>query len=136
MDAAFLVVELHGELLRALSLQADCHFEGLAQASRRFPTLPTRLRRRVRDLDVTFNYIRHITKPLASTFFNEVLEGVAGSSSAVPPDRSPSPGARSPTTVSTPSSALPSRLYAVKRDLLAEQSAAYFDIYSMETATL
>merc|ERR1712032_233909 len=98
--AAALVSELHGELLRALSQHAGRHFEGLAQASRSFPTLSPRLRRRLRNLDTTFAYIRHVTKPLSDNFLSEVLDAV---STSVPVFASPSTSCSTTPSLATPS---------------------------------
>merc|ERR1712232_1472866 len=100
MAAAALVTELHGELLRALSQHAGRHFEGLAQASRSFPTLSPRLRRRLRNLDTTFSYIRHVTKPLANNFLSEVLDAV---STSVPVVASPTASCTTTPSLATPS---------------------------------
>ena len=80
MSAAFLIAQLHGELLRGLSKQADVHFQGLSQASRSFAALSTRQRRRLRDLDSAFNFRRHITEPLAASFTDEILATISGPS--------------------------------------------------------
>merc|ERR1712032_339960 len=98
--AAALVSELHGELLRALSQHAGRHFEGLAQASRSFPTLSPRLRRRLRNLDTTFAYIRHVTKPLSDNFLSEVFDAV---STSVPVFASPSTSCSTTPSLATPS---------------------------------
>merc|ERR1719382_805166 len=71
--AAALLLELHGTLLRELAALAGQHFEGLARASRAFPALSSSQRRRLRDLDVTCNYLRHVTKPLTANFAQEMI---------------------------------------------------------------
>merc|ERR1712232_148401 len=71
-----------------------------AQASRSFPTLSPRLRRRLRNLDTTFAYIRHVTKPLSDNFLSGVLDAV---STSVPVFASPSTSCSTTPSLATPS---------------------------------
>ena len=60
MDAAGLVCDLHGKLLRALSAKTGRHFQGLEQASR-VVKLSNSAKKQVRRIDAAFNIVRHIT---------------------------------------------------------------------------
>ena len=72
MTAVQLLLDCHGQLLRELSVASGRHFQGLAQAARTSPWLSTRTRRRLRELDCTAAFIRHVTKPLIADFVSEV----------------------------------------------------------------
>eukprot|EP00929_Paragymnodinium_shiwhaense_P047488 TRINITY_DN24088_c0_g1_i1.p1 TRINITY_DN24088_c0_g1~~TRINITY_DN24088_c0_g1_i1.p1 ORF type:complete len:242 (+),score=36.35 TRINITY_DN24088_c0_g1_i1:80-805(+) len=62
-DAACLIFELHGKLLRAVAAAANQHFEGLGQASRcKALKLSSRQRRKLTQIDAAFQIVRHITK--------------------------------------------------------------------------
>ena len=66
-SAAALIHELHGRLLRHLAAQQQTHFEGLAVAARQLRKQEigsSRTWRRLREIDVAYNFVRHITKEL------------------------------------------------------------------------
>ena len=70
-----LISNLHGQLLRALSNLAGVHFQGLSQASRHAQfCLNGKHKRILRDLDVTFAFIRHVTEAKASETFVEITK--------------------------------------------------------------
>jgi len=75
MEAALLIAEVHGWLLRELSL-ASGHYMGLSQAARGHRHLPAAMKRKLNHLDIAHNLCRHITRPLIENFCSEVAEKV------------------------------------------------------------
>ena len=74
-SAASLIHELHGRLLRHLAAQQQTHFEGLAVAARQlrkqgFGSSCTW--RRLREIDVAYNFVRHITSIKIEQVFHEI----------------------------------------------------------------
>eukprot|EP00969_Alexandrium_andersonii_P184400 8146654-Alexandrium_andersonii.AAC.1 len=63
LDAPELASQLHGRALRLLAAHCDVHFEGLAVAVRKAPSLTARTKRRLLYLDTACSVLRHITKP-------------------------------------------------------------------------
>eukprot|EP00401_Gymnodinium_catenatum_P052254 CAMPEP_0117500888 /NCGR_PEP_ID=MMETSP0784-20121206/23010_1 /TAXON_ID=39447 /ORGANISM="" /LENGTH=377 /DNA_ID=CAMNT_0005296115 /DNA_START=49 /DNA_END=1179 /DNA_ORIENTATION=+ len=77
--------DLHARLLRLLSDQAGRHFQGLAQASRwHRHRLSQAQARRLRNLDVAFHVLRHVTRPSVEAFFLDI-QGVVDLSSTGSP---------------------------------------------------
>jgi hypothetical protein len=81
MDAAALLLALHGQLLRLISDAHGAHFEGLGQCARskRFSGGTSR---RLRQLDHAAAWIRHVTGPRCSTFLAEIHRELALSEAA------------------------------------------------------
>jgi len=71
-SAVELINEAHGVLLRACADGAGRHFQGLSQAARNLKQLRTRQRRWLAHIDIAFNMLRHVTKPLLDEFIREV----------------------------------------------------------------
>jgi len=75
--AAALVDEYHGVLLRGVALKTGQHFQGLAQAARHQGpggyVFDRKTRRGLREFDITYNWLRHISQPKCSSFVTEVL---------------------------------------------------------------
>ena len=79
MDSAeALLLGLHGQLLRLLSVHAGCHCQGIHQASRRCRGLTPAQCKRIRNDEVAFNVMRHITAPFVDGFVAEVSLQLAG----------------------------------------------------------
>ena len=76
---ATLLLAAHGTLLRLLAAEAGEHFQGLAVAARR-STLSAPLKRKLVNIDVAFNLLRHITEPSVDAFVAEVRDALHGSS--------------------------------------------------------
>eukprot|EP00975_Prorocentrum_lima_P018124 3819473-Prorocentrum_lima.AAC.1 len=62
-DPATLLLQLHGDLLRQIADTTDTHWEGLQSAARRL-RFPPKLARRLRNLEATCGFLRHVTSPL------------------------------------------------------------------------
>merc|ERR1719382_1074176 len=103
--AAALLLELHGTLTRELAALANRHFEGLASASRAFPGLSSTHRRRLRELDVTCNFLRHVTSPLTATFAKDII--AAASSPTTSPTATTRTATSSDTATTTSTSPRP-----------------------------
>ena len=74
-SAASLIHELHGRLLRHLAAQQQTHFEGLAVAARQLRKQgigSSRTWRRLREVDVAYNFVRHITSIKTEQVFQEI----------------------------------------------------------------
>ena len=75
-SAASLIHELHGRLLRHLAAQQQTHFEGLAVAARQLRKQgigsSRTWRRRLREVDVAYNFVRHITSIKIEQVFHEI----------------------------------------------------------------
>ena len=74
-SAAALIHELHGRLLRHLAAQQQTHFEGLAVAARQLRKQgigSSRTWRRSREIDVAYNFVRHITSIKMEQVFHEI----------------------------------------------------------------
>ena len=79
-DSVRLIYELHNNLLRKMSEAAGIHFTGLQQAGRHFGSaLSTSQRRRVANVDIAFNVLRHITAPYSAGFESEILAATMSS---------------------------------------------------------
>jgi hypothetical protein len=68
MDAAALLLELHGNLLRAASASQSLHFEGLGAAGRhlfRIGAIPPKTKYQFIKLDYMCAFVRHISRPYA-----------------------------------------------------------------------
>ena len=84
MNAFLLICELHNLLLRELSKDAGMQFQGLQQAAR-FDRLKKRLgnnmAKKLANLDMAFNIMRHLTKPGVQEFacgiFSAISQGAA-----------------------------------------------------------
>jgi len=77
--AATLLMELHGDLLRALASHHGMHFQGLQQAARharRFDLIGNGLAKKLIQLDVAFNMLRHVTLPLADQLRKEIAAAI------------------------------------------------------------
>eukprot|EP00929_Paragymnodinium_shiwhaense_P015731 TRINITY_DN123831_c0_g1_i1.p1 TRINITY_DN123831_c0_g1~~TRINITY_DN123831_c0_g1_i1.p1 ORF type:complete len:152 (+),score=11.82 TRINITY_DN123831_c0_g1_i1:66-458(+) len=66
------VTRLHNELLQILSSSTNMHFAGLQQGSRHHRHFPSSLRRRLCNLDICFNVMRHITAPFAAKMKSDI----------------------------------------------------------------
>lgn len=70
--AVALLMVLHSSLLRFLSDRVGRHIEGLAHSSRGVNWLSPLKRRKLRNLDATCAYLRHIAKQHSTMFFAEI----------------------------------------------------------------
>ena len=73
-----LLATLHGDLLRLFS--QEVHFQGLQMAGRQYlkaGVISKRLYRKLSNLDVTFNVVRHITTAYATHLLKEAEESLA-----------------------------------------------------------
>ena len=80
MDAFLLVCELHNLLLRELSSEAGRQFQGLQQAARFYrcqKKLCNNMTKKLVNIDVAFNVMRHLTKPGLQEFANSVLLAIS-----------------------------------------------------------
>ena len=71
---------LRAKLLRALSAEADLHFQGLHQAAaffRRAGMLSNQRAKKLAHLDVCFNIVRHVTQVSCEGFFREIMGEVS-----------------------------------------------------------
>jgi len=74
MDAAAIIADLHGKLLRMLADTTGNHFMGLSQAARcKQLHLSSKLRRWLVNIDIAFNMTRHISS-VKSLEFQETLQ--------------------------------------------------------------
>ena len=147
MDAASLIASAHGKLLRLLAEDAGRHFEGLSQAARFHKALPNAVRRRITQLDIAHNYIRHVTQPLVLAFHEDVKCHLAGRAPGADSEAStdtdaaasleslrcassspPSESVRSPSAPAQ-SGLSPRAPLLGSRDLLKEGECAFFDIF-------
>ena len=72
-------------MLRALSEEADQHFQGLAAAARFFRgSMHSKRCRRLRELDAAFALLRHITECSAKAFTDEVMSDLDIKQAAMP----------------------------------------------------
>ena len=81
-----IVFAMHGTLLRRLSQEAGVHFSGLAVAARHFRQqggFPNRLHKRLRDIDMCFNILRHVTAVGAETMVEDIVKAVRPPDDAV-----------------------------------------------------
>jgi NACalpha-BTF3-like transcription factor len=77
--ASLLLLELHGRLLRELASSTGMHFQGLQQAGRwlhKSGMSTTTINRRLRDIDVAANIVRHITQVSCDSYFKEIISHV------------------------------------------------------------
>ena len=75
-DAASLLQQLHGQLLRLCCTHSGTHFEGLAVAGRRLAArgkLSRRLQKKLQALDTAAAWVRHVSAPLCAGLVHEVL---------------------------------------------------------------
>ena len=74
LDAAGLLARTHATLLRGLSWHADHHFEGLCAASRHNSlALSNKQPRQLTQLDIAFNWSRHVTATKCEQLITEML---------------------------------------------------------------
>ena len=71
-SAEALLLGLHEQLRRLLASHAGCHCQGIHQASRRRRGLTPSQMKRIRNIELAFHVIRHITAPFVSDFIDEV----------------------------------------------------------------
>eukprot|EP00929_Paragymnodinium_shiwhaense_P047489 TRINITY_DN24088_c0_g1_i2.p1 TRINITY_DN24088_c0_g1~~TRINITY_DN24088_c0_g1_i2.p1 ORF type:complete len:312 (+),score=35.99 TRINITY_DN24088_c0_g1_i2:84-938(+) len=79
MDSFLLLCTSHNRLLRQLSESANFQFEGLQQASRWFAKkgkLDRSAAKKLVNIDITYNYMRHLTSPGAEQFISHILSSV------------------------------------------------------------
>jgi hypothetical protein len=74
-DPVWLLLKLHGDLLRCLSARSGRHHQGLAQACRG-GLLPPTTARRLRELDIVSGWLRHVTAPRCADLLHEVLAAI------------------------------------------------------------
>ena len=75
LDAAALISQLHGRLLRASSYYAGSHFQGLravASHMRRHKIGSPQLQKKLQCVDDAHSLVRHVTAVAASELLNEV----------------------------------------------------------------
>ena len=78
-SAAALLADTHARLLRLLSAHTGQHFSGLAVAARRTPgILPNQVVRRLQQLDIAHNIVRHVTLPSCTQLVLEVQSCLCG----------------------------------------------------------
>ena len=78
--ASLLLLEIHGRLLRDLASSTGIHFQGIQQAGRRLQKngkSTTTISRRLRNIDIAANIVRHVTQVSCDTYFNEIISYVA-----------------------------------------------------------
>ena len=87
--ASLLLLELHGRLLRERASSTGIHFQGLQQAAR-WPQKSgrgtTTISRRLRNIDVAANIVRHITQVSCDAYFNEIMSHVTQTDPVPAPD--------------------------------------------------
>eukprot|EP00929_Paragymnodinium_shiwhaense_P041467 TRINITY_DN21528_c0_g2_i5.p2 TRINITY_DN21528_c0_g2~~TRINITY_DN21528_c0_g2_i5.p2 ORF type:complete len:116 (+),score=13.58 TRINITY_DN21528_c0_g2_i5:88-435(+) len=66
-----LLAECRGTALRILSEYKNIHFQGLQVASRRCQELPRPLRKRLMQMEIAHNIVRHVTLPSCNALLNE-----------------------------------------------------------------
>eukprot|EP00929_Paragymnodinium_shiwhaense_P105210 TRINITY_DN7013_c0_g1_i1.p1 TRINITY_DN7013_c0_g1~~TRINITY_DN7013_c0_g1_i1.p1 ORF type:complete len:237 (-),score=39.44 TRINITY_DN7013_c0_g1_i1:307-1017(-) len=79
-DAFGLIAQLHGQLLRMLSLNLNTHCSGLQQAARlgrHRGLLDNRTSRKLAHIDICFNLCRHITSVYADELYHNILKKVS-----------------------------------------------------------
>eukprot|EP00929_Paragymnodinium_shiwhaense_P086561 TRINITY_DN47061_c0_g1_i5.p1 TRINITY_DN47061_c0_g1~~TRINITY_DN47061_c0_g1_i5.p1 ORF type:complete len:247 (+),score=19.36 TRINITY_DN47061_c0_g1_i5:73-813(+) len=79
MDAAGLVAQLHGDLLRLIADNEQRHFQGLRSAAahlRRGGKLNNKLAKKLTVLDDVFGFTRHITSASASILSRSVQDSI------------------------------------------------------------
>jgi len=78
MDSpAAMLIDLHGRLLRAMAERGGRHFQGLQQAVRHHrSSLTGRQQKRLLHVEVAYNMLRHVRRPLVNDFYEEVMEGL------------------------------------------------------------
>mmetsp|Transcript_70537 Transcript_70537/g.139969 ORF Transcript_70537/g.139969 Transcript_70537/m.139969 type:complete len:255 (-) Transcript_70537:281-1045(-) len=68
---------LHNSLHRLLSTAKGVHYVGLQHAARDSSELGTKLRRKLRQIDITYNLTRHLTEPACAELLKEVADAVS-----------------------------------------------------------
>eukprot|EP00929_Paragymnodinium_shiwhaense_P041460 TRINITY_DN21528_c0_g1_i1.p1 TRINITY_DN21528_c0_g1~~TRINITY_DN21528_c0_g1_i1.p1 ORF type:complete len:265 (+),score=24.56 TRINITY_DN21528_c0_g1_i1:82-876(+) len=68
-----LLAECHGAALRILSEYKNIHFQGLQVASRRCQELPRPLRKRLMQMEIAHNIVRHVTLPSCNALLNDLV---------------------------------------------------------------
>jgi hypothetical protein len=81
MDAAALLLALHGHVLRQISETHGHHYEGLGQCAKS-KQFSCGVSRRLRQLDNAAAWIRHVTGPRCSAFVAEIQHELSASVSA------------------------------------------------------
>ena len=83
MTASAIIFELHGSLLRMMSLSSGVHYQGIAQAARQLRArgkLCRRTTKKLIELDYAYNITRHITEISAQAFVKKVSSQLSVSS--------------------------------------------------------
>ena len=134
-----IISEMHGELLRRLSAYAQCHFSGLQQVARHFRTrkqLSNSLSRKVGNVDIVFNYMRHITTIGATAFieevFNELHSHTQPASVAPPSDAPESTMPTAPRTSSLPEQSSSPEAAGCAQPAPFAEKTAHFDLSEPE----
>eukprot|EP00419_Tripos_fusus_P051359 CAMPEP_0172840806 /NCGR_PEP_ID=MMETSP1075-20121228/29576_1 /TAXON_ID=2916 /ORGANISM="Ceratium fusus, Strain PA161109" /LENGTH=504 /DNA_ID=CAMNT_0013684703 /DNA_START=49 /DNA_END=1564 /DNA_ORIENTATION=- len=86
MDGPALLQDLHGQLLRLLSEKAGCHCQGIHQAARRCRGLSNRHLRQLRNVEVAYHVLRHITAPFVRVMAAEIQVALQAQPVAPPVD--------------------------------------------------
>eukprot|EP00975_Prorocentrum_lima_P006695 1440216-Prorocentrum_lima.AAC.1 len=78
-------MEAHGRLLRLVAARSGEHFAGLRVAARRLK-LPSKLAKKLANLEVTLAVVRHVTEPYIAALVKDVDEHLASDlASPLPP---------------------------------------------------
>ena len=78
MDLLTLVAHLHHDVLITLEEELGAPCQGLSVASRQL-RMSSRLRRRCRELDIVYGWLRHLTVARAQRFRQEITEELVAS---------------------------------------------------------
>ena len=87
--ASLLLLELHGRLLRELASSTGIHFQGQKQGSAmaaKNGRSTTTTSRRLRNIDVATNIVRHITQVSYDAHNNEIMSHVTQTDPVPAPD--------------------------------------------------
>ena len=78
-DGSSILFQLHGHLSRSLALHSNMSFEGLAQGARicrKLGLVTNRAAKKMTDVDITFNMMKHMNAIRARDFATEMDEGM------------------------------------------------------------
>lgn len=78
-DGSSILFQLHGHLSRSLALHLNMSFEGLAQGARicrKLGIVTNRAAKKMTDVDITFNMMKHMNAIRAKDFAIEMQEGM------------------------------------------------------------
>jgi len=91
MDAAAILLALHGRVLRAACRHQGQHFQGVGAAGRhlfRAGTIPAKVKNQLLKLDVVCGFLRHASEPSAEHFYTSFIGLLDNVAASVVPDAS------------------------------------------------